>query len=98
MPRRDTQHSVVQPHPLLLPPAALLRLRRGHGHGGSPASDAAAPPPPPLPLARNDRHPPFVVAGVGAEEGGGGLPCVLGVVRALFPLLPDKPEGWCGLV
>src|SRR5205823_7381119 len=68
MPRRDAQHSVVQPHPLLLPPAALLRLRRGHGHGGSPAADAAAPRHALLPLARNDRHRPFVVAAVDAES------------------------------
>src|SRR5256886_16805949 len=101
MPRRDAQHSVVQPHPLLLPPAALLRLRRGHGPGGSPAADAAAPRHALLPLARNDRHRPFGVAAGGAEEGDGRLYCRPPVDPALGALSPTPARcgwGFVGLV
>src|SRR5438309_1840943 len=93
MPRRDAQHSVVQPHPLLLPPAALLRLRRGHGHGGSPAADAAAPRHALLRLARNDRHRPFVVAPVDAEERDGRLHGRRRIDRLLAALPRTQPGG-----
>src|SRR6202022_2548232 len=64
----------VQPDSFLLPPAAIVRLRRRHRGGRPAAVDTEAPDDALLPLARNGCHDPFVVAALDAEERGGGFP------------------------
>ena len=67
-PRPARQHPVVQPDPFLLPPAAVVRLRRRDRDGGLAAADPPLAAHALLRLGSDADNHPAVMATVGAQE------------------------------